>query len=241
MKTAFLFQIWPYIACILFVAGMSVRFAVFRKPPATSRLLVSEGRVRVLQFSLFVLLLGHLAALLFPRSILVWNSVPLRLYALEAFAFLFGICALLAWVLTIWKQLRQGGKSLGEQVADVIFSAMLFTALLSGSLIAILFRWGSSWGAFTLTPYVRSLLRGQPAVALASEMPFLVRLHVVSAFATLAVFPGTRFAGHVVVAINRSLAFAAIPIHGMVDRARKRAEAAWQRINPAVWIWPEED
>ena len=241
MKTAFLFRICPYAALVLFVAGMIARFATCRRPSAANRTSVSDVLGRVLQFSLFVLLLGHLAGLLFPRTILLWNSAPSRLYTLEAVAFLSGFCALVAWVLTISRQLRPSDKSFGEQTADAIFSALLFTAMLSGLLIAIFFRWGSSWGAFTLTPYVRSLLRGQPAIALASEMPFLVRLHLFSAFATLAALPETSTAGHVVVAINRSLAFAAIPIHGVIDRARNGAQIAWRRINPVFWIWPEED
>src|SRR5262245_33252893 len=102
MKTAFLFQTWPYAAVMLFASGMAARFLVMPEPTSVERHWPADSRdardparrTRLLQISLFLLLLGHLAGLLLPQRILLWNSIPLRLYSLEILAFGVGFLAL---------------------------------------------------------------------------------------------------------------------------------------------------
>jgi len=90
--------------------------------------------------------------------------------------------------------LRGDDAAHGYSVADVVATTVLCIAMASGLATAALYRWASSWAAATLTPYVRSLLRFQPDVLLVVKLPLLVRLHVVCAFALLAVVPFTRVA-----------------------------------------------
>src|SRR5262245_19111762 len=78
-------------------------------------------------------------------------------------------------------------------------------SLVSGLLVAVEYRWASSWGAVILAPYVSSLLRGDPVIDLASQMPFPAQLHVLASFATLAVIPFTRVATFLVAAIHGCL------------------------------------
>jgi nitrate reductase gamma subunit len=246
MKTTILFQMWPYAATILFGAGMALRYTITRAPMSANRPWRSDerhllGPAKLLQVSLLLLLLGHLGGLLFPRWILQWNSFPSRLYLFEALAFGVGFAALWGWAGSIRQHLGHSDGPIPWQAADIVFLSVLFIALLSGSLIAILFRWGSSWGVLTLTPYVLSLLRGHPAVELVSDMPFLVRLHVFAAFTTLALLPATRVATVLFVAFSRSLGWILRPVHGLVDLSYTVASAAARRLNPATWIWPEED
>src|SRR5499427_8203282 len=131
---------------------------------------------------------------------------------LEIYAFGAGLGALGAWALMMWSHLTQSDESIGRQAADAVFLALLFTALLSGSLTAILFRWGSSWGVITLTPYVVSLLHGRPAVELVAGLPFLVRLHVFSALATLAALPATRLGPVLIGGLRRGLQLILSPV-----------------------------
>jgi nitrate reductase gamma subunit len=109
--------------------------------------------------------------------------------------------------------------------------------VLSGLLLAVLYRWGSSWGAMILTPYTASLLRGKPAANFILQMPFLVRLHVFSLFAAVAIVPATRLGTAIVGALQAILTGFGKPIS-----AGGRAAEAWLRKhNPAPWFWPEED
>src|SRR5215813_3112905 len=246
MKTAFLFQTWPYAAVVLFVSGMAARYLGMREPTSAKRHWAFDGRdllsrTALLQINLFLLLLAHLAGLLFPQRILLWNSVPFRLYTLEIYAFGAGLAALAGWALLAWRHLRQSDASIGRQAAEAVFLSLLFTTLLSGSLTAILFRWGSSWGVITLTPYVVSLFRGRPAVDLVAGLPFLVRLHVFSAFATLAALPATRLGPLLIVGLSRGLQLVLPPVQALAYSVSKMVEAVLQRLNPAIWIWPEED
>src|SRR5262249_14024687 len=71
------------------------------------------------------------------------------------------------------------------------FLALLLTGVVSGLALAALYRWGSSWSAVTLAPYVTSIAGGHPRTEFVGEMPFLVQLHVFTAFAALAVVPFT--------------------------------------------------
>jgi nitrate reductase gamma subunit len=246
MKTAFLFQTWPYAAVMAFVSGIAARYLGMPEPTSAKRHWPLDTRdlfrrTAVLQISLFLLLLGHLAGLLSPQRVLLWNSIPLRLYALEILGFGIGLSALGGWAFLTWRHLRRSETSIARQAADALFSSLLFTTLLSGSLTAILFRWGSSWGVITLTPYVVSLLRGRPTVELVAGLPFLVRLHVFSAFATLAALPATRLAPVLVVGVSRGLRLILSPVQVLAYSVSKIVEAAARRLNPAIWIWPEDD
>ena len=84
--------------------------------------------------------------------------------------------------------------------------------VISGLAIAVLYRWGSSWSGVTLVPYLLSLLHMKPAVELVAGMPFLVRLHVVCAFALLAIAPFTETARLVFAALDRVASRIAAPV-----------------------------
>jgi nitrate reductase gamma subunit len=235
MKITFLFELWPYIAVVTFGVGMMVHYLLAPKP---NDVFVPS---RILQSSLLLLFLGHLAGVLFPQQILVWNSMPFRLYVLESVAFVCGLAALAEWVRIMARHLGTSYGSLWRQIADTLFISALFVALLSGALIAVSYRWGSSWGVLTLAPYTLSLLRGRPAVPLVTDMPLLVQIHVISAFATFTVFPATRLSAVAIVALNHGLRLAAMPVSNMVGSANRLFDIAVRRLNPARWVWPEED
>jgi nitrate reductase gamma subunit len=242
MRLNFLFAAWPYIAVLLLVIGIGVRYLLERRNMDAVAAEMSEAwafisGIRWLRASVLLLFLAHLAGLLFPRGLLLWNSSPVRLYLLEGFAFAIGVVALASGASLLWRHLGHSHRSAVTELSDTVFLALFFVGIISGLLIAALYRWGSSWGAMTLAPYVVSLALGRPAAALAVQMPFLVRLHVFSAFAVLAVLPLTRVAAVIVFALHRSFVFIGRPISAVV-----RAGEAWLRKhNPAPWLWPEED
>jgi nitrate reductase gamma subunit len=188
-----------------------------------------------------LLLVGHLVGFLFPRWLAQWNTSALRLYATETLGFVLGLVALGGWAVKMWRHLWHSNGTPIRQAADAVLLSVLFTVLLSGSLMAVLFRWGSSWGVLTLTPYVVSLFRGRPAVGLMIDMPFLVRLHVFAGFAMLALLPATPLALLMVVALSRRLGPIVTVGFRMLRPLQRLIERLARKMNPASLIWPEED
>lgn len=242
MKTSFLFAAWPYMALSLLLVGIGVRYLLERRQMAAVKEEMSAawavfGGGKIWWASLALLFTAHFAGMLFPRGILWWNSSMNRLYLLESAGFIVGIAALVCWCALMWRHLKRSGRPAISELSDTVFLALLFVGILSGVLTAVLYRWGSTWGAMTLAPYLASIVRAKPAAGLATQMPFLVRLHVFSAFATLAVFPLTRLAAFLIFALDWGLGLVGRPLS-----ASSRALEAWVRKHsPAAWLWPEED
>jgi nitrate reductase gamma subunit len=236
-----LFSVCPYVAAALFAAGLAVRYLwARRRTPAASL----PGHVTgppwgglLWRAGLAMLVVGHLAGLLFPDGILAWNVSPARLYLLEGAALASGVAALAGWSGLCWGHLRRGSGSRAAVLADTAFLSLLGVALASGLAMAVLHRWASSWGAMILTPYARSLLGGRPAAELATELPYLARLHVAVTFALLAVAPWTRLGTLVATALARwrEAAGRRLAPVGVAALARLR------KRDPRPWIWPEED
>ena len=81
----------PYAALLVFLVGTIYRYKAtkFRYSSLSSQFL--EGRQLFwgsvpFHYGLLVVLAGHLVGFLFPRSVTAFNSVPLRLFILEATA-----------------------------------------------------------------------------------------------------------------------------------------------------------
>jgi len=242
MTPVFLFSKFPYLAALLLIAGTLVRYLMARRRPETAAAESREALEALAggmawRLSLSALLLLHLAGLASPRGILLWNGSSVRLYLLEGIAFLAGVVALGSWAVVMMQNLRRAGRPAATELSDMIFLALLFTGILSGLVVAVVDRWASTWGAMTLTPYVISLLRGQPAASLVSGMPFMVRLHVFSVFAALAILPGTRLGSVLGLGLHRGFLLLGRPF----TAAGRMAEAWLQKHNPAGRIWPEED
>ena len=241
MKTDVLFAVWPYVALSVFGGGLLVRYLVARRRIDDARAEVAQAKGvfaggRAWRISLWLLLATHLLALLVPRAVLAWNGVPLRLYLLEGSGFFFGCLAVGGWAEVMWRHLVRPCASIKSAVGDAVLLGLLVVALLSGLFMQAVYRWGSSWGAATLTPYIVSVLRGSPATHLVDQMPFLVRLHVVSFFGVLAALPFSRLASLLIVALHGAIASVAAPIGRALRAAETRIGA-----RASGWIWPEED
>jgi len=187
--------------------------------------------------SLLLLVVAHLLGVVFPRAILWWSGNTSRLYLLEGAGLIVGAAALACGCGLLYRHLGHSSGGMITELPDTVFFGLMFIGLLSGVLTAVLYRWGSAWSAVTLAPYMASLVRTKPAANLASEMPFLVRLHVFSAFAAIAVFPLTRLAAFVIFALNWAFAL----LYRAFASTARVLEAWTRKHNPAAWLWPEED
>jgi nitrate reductase gamma subunit len=126
------------------------------------------------------------------------------MYAIEALGFVIGLSALATCTVSAHRHLARRSSPTAAGVADSVFLSLLLTCVLTGLALAVRYRWGSSWGAATLTPYVMSLAEGRPEPELVTEMPFLVQLHVFAAFAGAAAFPFTSSAGAALSILGRA-------------------------------------
>lgn len=245
LRAELLFFAFPYAALLVLLIGVAIRFAIARqKPsdigPAASgawELLSGNTIWKIGIGATFVL---HLLGLVIPRALVAWNGVPARLYLLEASGFALGALALYGWVMIMRRhvgRVTSSPRAAFIEITDCIGLSLLGMAIVSGLVMAALYRWGTSWSAGTLSPYIASLFAGSPRTELIENMPFLVRLHVLAAFAVVAVIPFTSAAAIAVALLDRLVALAVRPINATA-RAGQRAAA---RLSPARWLWPEED
>ena len=236
-----LFVLWPYVAVALLMVGTLLRYLLVSRQPSVLAAEIADAkevfRGRLFWISMFALLAGHIAGALFPRAVLSWNSSTAGLYLLEGLALAAGLVAIASSAVLIWRHLGRPSRSRATEFFDSVFLAIVFTILVSGVLIAVFYRWGSSWGAMTLAPYVVSLVRRQPAVQLATQMPALVQLHVLATFAAIAVVPLTRLSTFLIAAAHGCMVLIGRPV-----RAVGNAAIEWsRRHDPGSWFWPEED
>ena len=75
---------------------------------------------------------------------------------------------------------------------DLVILVLLIFQVSSGVLIAMLYRWGSSWYAASMVPYLRSLVWLQPDSSFVASMPWLVKAHITGAFLIIATVPFSR-------------------------------------------------
>lgn len=192
-----IFVVFPYVALALAVVVSVIRWrrAPFTVSAMSSQLLESRklywGSVSF-HWGVTLILLGHLAALIVPRGVELWNGAPLRLYLLEGTGLALGLWTLFGVSMLLYRRLTERRIQAVTTPMDMIVLALILVMVASGVWIAMGYRWGSFWGTAVFVPYVRSLLMLQPQPELVAPLPFILKLHVASFFAFVAIFPFTR-------------------------------------------------
>ena len=192
-----LFGVLPYVAFFLFFLGTIQRFRTepFSYSSLSSQFL--ENRLHFwavvpFHYGILVVLAGHVAAFLIPRQFLFWNSNPLRLLLLEATGLIFGLLTLVGLIASILRRLAAVKVSQVTSRGDWLLYAMLLFQVASGVAVALLYPWGSSWFATLATPYLRSIVGLHPHLEYVASLPWLVKLHIIDAYALIGYFPFTR-------------------------------------------------
>jgi nitrate reductase gamma subunit len=203
------FAVLPYVAIVLFLVGTIHRYRsdAFTYSSLSSQLLENKHHFWALvpfHYGIIVVLTGHIVAFLIPRGILLWNSRPLRLYVLEVSALIFGLMTLVSLFAIIARRMTDRRVRVVTSKADWALYALLLVQVFSGVYVAVFNRWGSSWFAASAAPYFWSLLKLSPDISVIAAMPFMVKLHIVNAFAVVAFFPFTRLV-HILVVPNQYL------------------------------------
>lgn len=198
MNGTFFFIVLPYLAIVSLVLGSvyRYRYSGFQVSSLSSQFLESKQLYfgsRPFHWGLVFLFFGHLAAFLVPRTVLAWNKLPLRLYILEFTAFAFGIVVLAGLVLLIIRRFNTKRLYGVTSRMDMFVYLILLIQIVTGLWVAFFFRWGSSWFAMVLTPYLRSVFTLNPDINAVSQLPLMIQLHIVSAFILVGMIPFTRF------------------------------------------------
>jgi nitrate reductase gamma subunit len=192
-----LFVVFPYAAITLAIVGTVYR--MMRRPftvsSVSSQLLESRtlfwGSVPF-HWGILVVLLGHLAALIMPAGFEAWNRVPVRLYALEITGLALAVWALVGLGLLVYRRVTFSKIRAVTTRMDMVVLALLLAQVVTGILIATLYRFGSAWGTSVFVPYVQSLITLDPRPELVAPLPFVLQFHSALFFAFLVVFPFTR-------------------------------------------------
>jgi nitrate reductase gamma subunit len=205
-----LFGIFPYIALTLAVAVTAYRmvYRPFSVSAQSSQLLEQKrlffGSV-AMHWGLVIVLLGHLAALLLPKGLLLWNAVPVRLYLLEITGLALGIWALFGTYLLLARRISVARVRSASTPMDYLVLVVILISALTGVLTAVLYRYGSFWFPAVMTPYLWSILTLQPRPELIRDLPFWTQLHVFNFWLFLAVFPFSRLVHVITVPLGYAL------------------------------------
>lgn len=198
MSNYFFFIGLPYAALVIMIVGSAFRYFNFGFKVSSLSSQFLEGRElfygsQPFHWGLVFLFFGHLIAFLFPRSVIAWNSMPWRLLILEISAFGFGILAFVGLVLLILRRIRNKRLHMVTSYMDIVVYLILSVQIITGLWVAFTARWGSVWFASVLSPYLESIFTFNPDIKAVSELPFIVKMHLVSAFTMIAIIPFTRF------------------------------------------------
>jgi nitrate reductase gamma subunit len=201
MFDRFLYIGLPYAALALFIIGSIIRYRTRGYSVSSISSQFLEGRKlfwgsQPFHWGMMFLFFGHFIAFLFPRTILAWNGSPVRLMILEMSAFAFGLCAVLGLTLLVYRRFTTRRVQMVTSKMDIIVYILLFSQLISGLFVAYFSRWGSSWFASIVSPYLKSIFTFDPqtdAIANACTNSLSLKIHLFGAFLIIAFIPFTRF------------------------------------------------
>ncbi len=202
-----LFVAFPYVAVIVFVLGVVYRYRQkgFTVSSLSSQFL--EGKKLFwgtipFHIGILVVFFGHLTAFLLPRATLAWNSIPVRLIVLEVTAFTFGLSVLVGLAALMVRRFTNPRIRAVTTKTDIAIELLLLAQVVLGCWIALGFRWGASWFAADLSPYLWSLVKLAPETGPVFALPWVIKLHIVGAFAILFMVPFTRLMHFIVAPLN---------------------------------------
>ena len=198
MNGIFFFVLLPYVAIISLIFGSiyRYRFHGYNVSSLSSQLLENNLLFygsRPFHWGMITLFFGHLIAFLIPSVVLAWNGKPVRLYILEITALSFCILTITGLTILIIRRIRVKRIRIVTSRMDIFVYLILSVQLITGLYTALFFRWGSSWFALVLTPYLRSVLSFNPDASTIITLPFIVRMHIITAFVLIGMIPYTRF------------------------------------------------
>ena len=203
----FILIVLPYLALATFLIGSIYRYRSrkFQVSSLSSQFL--EGRKLFygsvpFHWGVLFIFCGHLIAFLVPRTVLAWNSQPVRLLILEISAFIFGISMLVGLVNLFIRRYTTPRLYPVTNKMDFVVYVLLILQTFTGLWIAYNFRWGSSWFSTLLSPYLNSIFKLNPDITAVVLLPWTVKLHIAGAFIIIGILPFSRLIHMLVLPLN---------------------------------------
>ena len=200
----FFFSMFPYIIIFTFllVTIQRYRAKAYTFSSLSSQFLENKQHFWAMipfHYGIIAVLAAHFVWFLVPDTVLWWNRVPARLYVMEIAMFIFGLMTLIGLINIILRRQTNSMAKVVTSKADWWVLGFLTIQVVTGLYIAYFYRWGSSWFAASLTPYLWSVIKLSPDLTYISAMPFMVKAHIVSAYSIILLFPFTRLVHALVV------------------------------------------
>jgi nitrate reductase gamma subunit len=125
-----LFAALPYVALFTFflVTIQRYRRQTFTYSSLSSQFLENRRHFWAMvpfHYGVLGVLAGHILGLLIPRTVLLWNSVPLRLYVLEVTGLALGLLTLVGLASLIARRLSTSHVRVVTSPADWVLYALL--------------------------------------------------------------------------------------------------------------------
>jgi len=216
----FLFAAFPYVAIGVFFVGTIYRYNQkgFKVTSLSAQFLEAEqgfwGTVPF-HWGILMVALGHVIAFLLPGAVLAWNAHPVRLIIHESLGFTFAVAIVVGIVALLIRRLFNARLKVVTTRMELFIELVLLIQVILGCWIALGYRWGSSWFASDLSPYLWSLVALDPQIEAVVAMPLVIKAHIVGAFSVFLIFPFTRLV-HLLVA----------PLHYL-----------WRPYQVVIWYW----
>ena len=202
-----IFGVLPYLAMALFFIETIRRYVTEKYSYTTMSSQFLENKqhfwgMMAFHYGIIGTIAGHIIAFLLPKSVLWWNSYPIRLYILEATAFIFGALSLFGVAAIIYRRISNPRVKVTTRFTDWIIYLFLTVVIVTGVYIAMFHGWGTSWFAASVTPYLWSLVKFQPQIEYVASLPPVFKTHFFCVFILIALFPFTKLV-HILVAPNQ--------------------------------------
>ncbi len=203
----FFFIAFPYVALIVFLIGSIYRYKTtkFKFSSLSSQFL--EGRQLFwgsvpFHWGIVILFFGHLIGFLIPKTVLAWNSVPIRLIILETTVFIFGLSAFIGLIILFIRRKTNKRITSVTSKMDYFIEILLLIQIFLGLRVATGYRWGSAWFAAILSPYLMSIFTFNPQINAVTNLPLVIQLHIIIGFLIILLIPFTRLVHFLVYPLN---------------------------------------
>ncbi|MBX9688272.1 MAG: respiratory nitrate reductase subunit gamma [Candidatus Obscuribacterales bacterium] len=197
MIDSVLFIALPYLAIFICIFGSIYRI---RKMPMTYSALSSQfleskslvwGSVPW-HIGIITIVLAHLFALICPglwQMLMAYKNV---LLITEALGLAMGICCLVGLIVLGIRRISSQRIQAVTSRMDLLVLFLLTAQVIFGIGTAVLHRWGAAWATGTAVPYIWSLFTLQPDLSYISDLPHMVKAHIVSAWLLILLVPFSR-------------------------------------------------